>query len=638
MSNCMRAFLITPLSLLLAASVHAGLQLDTLREAARTRDIATLQELVSQSRGDVLEMYPQYFLLSATLREAASGEVREFFQRYDNTPLAERLRGEWLKELGRRGGWDELASEYGKLPAPNAEQQCLRAQAGLARQESAPVSAARALWFSDKAQPDACNPVFDALFATGELGQADVWQRIRLALAANRPDFARQLATRVGNPAALLARSLGVAANSPEKALVRVDAAQRAERELALFALESLGRKNPDAAAAQLRRISEDWPAGDVAFAWQQLGLTAARRLHPQASNWLNAASLDGLNDDDRAWTVRAGLRQQDWPAVLKRIDAMSTAQQEETAWRYWKARALQAAGQGAQARALLTQMSDGDDYYSLLAREELGLPLQLPPSARFSDSDARSVRAQPGIQRALALYAQDWKVEGAREWNWAMRELGDAQLLAAADLARREGWHDRSIFAAERTRQLHDFSLRYPTPWRAEVQAYASDNGLDPAWVFGIIRQESRFVSDARSSAGAAGLMQLMPATAKWSARRVGIDGFTSARVTDPDTNIALGTHYMNYLQGRFGGNQVLSTAGYNAGPGNASKWQDDEALDAAIYIETIPFTETRLYVKKVKANTSIYAQLLRQGEARLKPRLQPIAARGAPVNDGAP
>ncbi|WP_051279650.1 lytic transglycosylase domain-containing protein [Chitinilyticum aquatile] len=635
----MMKYLITLPSLILAASAHAGIDLDTLKNAARTRDVATLETLVAQSKGDTLEMYPRYYMLSTTLREASEADASDFLKRYDNTPLAERFRAEWLKELGRRGSWDSFVTEYGKYDAPNAELQCLRAQAGLAQQQAAPVSAARPLWFSDKAQADACNPVFEALFASGELTQADAWERIRLALAANRPDFARQLAARVGNPAALGDKALKQAAANPAKTLANLDTTQRANRELALFALEVLGRKDPDSASSQLAAIGADWPEADQRFAWQQLGLTAARKLHPQASQWLARGSLDGLNDEDRAWSVRAALRSQDWATVLKRIDALPAEQQQDTAWRYWRGRALQGLGRSTDAAAQFGQLTGGTDYYSLLAREELGQPLQLPPASRVSEDDIRQVRNIPGFKRALELYAQNWKVEGAREWNWAVRSLNtDAQYLAASELARREGWNDRSIYTADRTRAQHDFNLRYPSPWRNHIQTYAADNDLESAWVLGIIRQESRFVMDAKSSAGAAGLMQLMPATAKWSAKRAGISDFTPSQVTDPEVNVALGTTYMNYLQGRFAGNQILSTAGYNAGPGNASKWQTSQPLDATIYIETIPFTETREYVKRVSANATVYAQLLNQGETRLKARLQPIAAKGNPVNDGAP
>ncbi|MBE9609076.1 transglycosylase SLT domain-containing protein [Chitinilyticum piscinae] len=633
-------YLITLPSLALVASAHAGLSLDTLKQASKTRDIATLQQLVSDSEGDVLEMYPRYYLLSTQIRDISETDASAFLQRYDNTPIAERFRGEWLKELGRRNSWASYSNEYGKLVDPaGTELQCLRAQAGMALQQAEAVSAAKPLWFSDKALPDACNPVFDALFASGELGSNDAWARIRQALAANRADFARQLAARVGPPAALSAKSLDQAGKSPEKTLQKLDTGPRAERELALYALEVLGRKDPDAAAARIPVVSASWPEADQRFAWQQLGLSAARKLHPSASAWLARGGMEGLNDEERGLAIRAALRSQDWPAVQARIDALPTEQRGETTWRYWRARALAEQGRSAEARNELAQITQGYDYYSLLAREELGSALQLPPATRTSEEDIRQVRQIPAIRRALALYAQNWKAEGAREWNWAVRSLGsDSQYLAAAELARREGWNDRSIYTADRTRQQHDFALRYPMPWRSEILNHATGNELEAAWVLGIIRQESRFVVDARSGAGAAGLMQLMPATAKWSAKRAGLDDFSPAQVINPETNIALGTTYMNYLQGRFSGNQILSTAGYNAGPGNASKWQTAQAQDATIYIETIPFSETREYVKRVSANATIYAQQLRQGEMRLKARLQAIAPRGIMVSDGAP
>jgi soluble lytic murein transglycosylase len=219
--------------------------------------------------------------------------------------------------------------------------------------------------------------------------------------------------------------------------------------------------------------------------------------------------------------------------------------------------------------------------------------------------------------------------MEGIQEWNWTVRGMDDRQLLAAAEFARSNEIWDRAIFTANQTVGLHDFSVRFPAPYRAVFSEQARSQGLDESWVLGLVRQESRFSTTAKSSAGASGLMQLMPRTARWVAQRLGMKGFSLAQVNDIDVNIALGTSYLRYVLDSVDGHPVLAAAAYNAGPGRARKWKADRALEGAIYAESIPFTETREYVKRVMSNTVYYAALY-GGDARsLKVRLGVVPSR---------
>jgi len=226
-------------------------------------------------------------------------------------------------------------------------------------------------------------------------------------------------------------------------------------------------------------------------------------------------------------------------------------------------------------------------------------------------------------------LFRLDLRLEGVREWVWAIRGFDDRQLLAAAELARRDGIYDRAINTADKTVMLHDFKLRYLAPYRDVLQVHASEMGLDEAWVYGLIRQESRFIAGVRSGAGAGGLMQLMPGTAKWVAHKLGLKNWRWSQVTEVDTNINLGTYYLRHVLDTLDNQPVLASAAYNAGPGRARRWRPDNAIEGAVYAETIPFNETRDYVKKVMANATYYAQVFGQQVQTLKARLGIIGPR---------
>jgi soluble lytic murein transglycosylase len=309
-----------------------------------------------------------------------------------------------------------------------------------------------------------------------------------------------------------------------------------------------------------------------------------------------------------------------------------------EPAWIYWYGRALAALGEESASRGYFLRIAGGTDFYGLLANEELGYTPALPVERHVpTDAEVAAARENAGLQRALELIRLGIRVEGVREWIYTIRHLDDVQLLAAAELARREEVYDRAIHTADRTVRLHNFALRYPAPYHDVFREYAKSHGVDESWVLGLVRQESRFNNTARSGAGAAGLMQVMPRTAKFVAHRIGLRNYRAKSVTDIETNVTLGTGYMKLVMEQLG-HPVLASAAYNAGPSRARRWRDDKALEGAIYVETIPFPETRDYVKKVMANSVFYAAVLDRGPLPLKKRLGvilPPGATEAPLED---
>jgi soluble lytic murein transglycosylase len=340
-------------------------------------------------------------------------------------------------------------------------------------------------------------------------------------------------------------------------------------------------------------------------------------------------AKARDLSDTQHGWKVRAALRARNWREVQAGIDAMSPRERELSTWRYWKARALKATGREEEAVALLKPVSREFSFYGQLALEELGEKIGTPATGfKPTQDDLRVMSANATVRRALQFYRLDLRVDATREWIWLVRNLDDKQLLTAAEVARQHQLYDRTINTADKTESVHDFSLRYPTPFREVLRARAGQMQLDEAWVYGLIRQESRFISDARSRVGAGGLMQLMPATAKWVANKLGLRRIGD--VTEVDTNVTLGTYNLRHVLDTHDGYPALASAAYNAGPGRARAWRPDSApIEGAVYAETIPFSETRDYVKKVMSNASYYGHSFSGQLQSLRERLGIIGPR---------
>ncbi|PWB49225.1 MAG: transglycosylase [Nitrosomonadales bacterium] len=605
------------------------------REAFRKGDAARLNLAAKRLEQHVMAPYLNYYQLLMRLKDASAAEVRGFIAANAGAYLADRLRADWLRVLGQQQKWDLFLEEYPLLNGiEDAGLSCLALQARMQGNDPGVFQEGRRKWLSGTESAAACKPVFEAMIAAGELKAEDVWSRVRLALELGNLSVARQAAESLPEAQKIGFREVEKVAENPQRFLDAGNASLqgRPERELTMFAIYRLARSQPMGALTYWNRLRPQFSVEEQRYVWGQMAFHAARKHDPVALQWFHEAGDTPMNELQMTWRVRAALRAQDWQQVLSGIAAMPEDLQNQGAWRYWKARGLKANGKTAAANAILAPLSLEHDFYGQLALEELGAVVSNPPSNyEASDDEIRAIRAIPGIQRALTLYRLDLRTEANREWLWASRNFGDEQLLAAAELAKRNNWLDRAINTADKTRSLHDFSLRYPAPHRDLMQAYAQEHELDESWVYGLIRQESRFVQQARSSVGASGLMQLMPSTAKWIASRMGMKHFRQSLVSQIDTNISFGTYYLKYVLDTNDGQPVLATASYNAGPTRARRWKDEKALEGAIYAESIPFTETRGYVQKVMSNASYYANRFGRQVVSLRQRLGTIAAREA-------
>jgi soluble lytic murein transglycosylase len=464
---------------------------------------------------------------------------------------------------------------------------------------------------------------------------------LRLALEVGNVSVAKRINRYLPNSQALNERRLSAAADNPLRYLEkhRYEIRTRADREIALFSMLRLLRSGPEQAYAYWPRIRERFSDSEHSYFMVHVADQAARRLNPHALRWFREAASTSapvpLSDAQLGWKTRAALRVGDWEVVLETIEAMSPLEQQMGAWRYWKARALKTMGKTVEANAILAPLSAEHNFYGQLAKEELGLVIGAAAEPYKAGVDEiTAVDRLPGIQRALALYRLNLRTEATREWAWVIRDFDDRRLLAAAEIAQRNGLYDRAIHTADKTVLHHDFSLRFLAPHRDALSGLLKEQELDEAWVYGLIRQESRFVADARSSAGAMGLMQLMPATAKWVAKKIGMQKYHKTLVTEVNTNLTLGTYYLKHVLTLLDNQPLLASAAYNAGPRRAWQWRDEKPLEGAIYAETIPFTETRDYVKKVMSNSMYYANNFGHQAKTLTQRLGIVAPKSNGTN----
>lgn len=613
------------------AAGSAGLDDDFLaaRDAARTGAGKRLEQLLPRFKGHLLEPYVRYWRLQQGLEGRDPAEIRAFLDGNRDTPLSDYLRRDWLKLLGESGQWALFDAALPGLVNEDLELTCYALQART-RTDSLALREARPLWFVARTLPKSCTPLFEALIESGQLSVEDVWMRVRLALEAGQVSLANRVAASLPKGQAPDARVLAGISGNPagHLAKLKLNPKSRAARETGMFAVYRLARTSPSQAAAYWAKLESRFDDDERAYVWGMIAYFGAMKHDPAALDWFAQAA--GMSDVQLGWMTRAALRAGRWPEVLSAIAEMTPKEAENPEWRYWKARALKESGREAEAAPLLRALASGFNFYGQLALADLGEAVQVPASGyRPTDAEIEALGEQPGIRRALMLFRLDVRLEAVREWLWAIRGFDDRQLLVAAELARRNAVYDRAINTAERTLVEHDFGLRYLAPFREQLQAAARKLDLDEAWVNGLIRQESRFIVQARSSAGAGGLMQLMPATARWVAQKIGLKNWHWSKVTEVETNLSLGTYYLRHVLDTLDGSPVLASAAYNAGPGRARLWRAGQPMEAAIYAESIPFSETRGYVKNVMSNASYYAHNFGQQVPSLKARIGVIEPR---------
>jgi soluble lytic murein transglycosylase len=616
-------------------------------QAINADDVQRFDSLYRKLDGYVLQGYLRYEFLKDRLASTSEEDIRRFIERNDFAPISAQLRARWLNELAARGEWDTFMHEYRANDDPAL--QCLYLTRLLNASNNGKELAPKIgkLWLTDQRLPSVCNTIFGAAREHGYLTDELVWKRIELLMTHHQPSFAGELAKQYLDPdQRTWVRRWQEMYRNPAEELHKLSYAEELHKlsykvdnaragMIVKHGIVRLAHRNPQAAMAQWERLRGLYPllAKDDGEIVGTLAMLATQRHSPMAVQWFAEVPDNVLDSDLRLWALRAALRESDW-ALGKRIVAnLGKDEQTDRFWWYWTARIMEETGQSTKAEYLYALVAADRNYYSFLAADRLRTGYVMQHQAvKVNPQDIEAVLKQPGMQAARELYAVGDVATARTQWEWTTAGMNKQELEAAALVAGDWGWHDRAIVSLKRSGHFNDLDLRFPLVYRDIVETNAAEHDLDPSWVYGVIRQESGFAVDARSTAGALGLMQLMPRVGRSTARRLKLDVRGSDAILEVENNLRLGTAFLQNLLKRHSGNQLLATAAYNAGPGRVKSWRPhDGSLPADVWVETIPYEETRDYVKNVMAYATVYDYRLARAVTRLCMRMPPVTAPGA-------
>lgn len=604
-----------------------------LREAARQDDAVAAATYAARLPNYAIPSYVDYYRLKPRIRDAQADEIRAFLTKWQGSAIADRMRNDWLLELGRNRDWVNFDQQLPLFVLNDDTQVKCYALMSRAVKGERVAADARALLQNPPGYGEACASLVATLAQAGQFDTNDLLAQLRLAGEQHATGPARRTAALLGASETHAAQAV----DFPALAMARGVGASRADHEIYLVAVGRMARTSVKLAAIGLNKNAAKLSPTELATGWANIALAASMTLAPEASGYWKKSTGAPLSQDQLQWKTRIALREGDWKTVRATIDAMPPQLRADPTWTYWMARAMAAEGGREAAQALYTRIADQNSFYGQLAMEELGQQVAIPPpGAPLTAAEIAPMSANPGLRRALKFFSLRLRFEGTREWNWELRKFGERELLAAAEFARQNEILDRMVNTSERTRTEFDYTQRFPSPHNDILQPTTQNLGLDRAWVYGLIRQESRFVTDARSGVGASGLMQVMPSTGQYVARKIGLTDFVHSMLSDLRTNILLGANYMNMVLANADGSQPLASAAYNAGPGRARTWRStlNGPMEGAIFAESIPYPETRTYVKNVLSNATNYAALFERKPQSLKARLGVVTPNGARAN----
>lgn len=597
--------------------------------ALQRGQLKTFNNLKKQLKNYPLYPYLVYKELRNNLHRQTDKSIRNFLKTYEDTPLANRLQSAWLRRLGKKRDWKPFLAFYEEGMGETITCYYLNALLETKQKDKA-LPLITETWLHGKSRPKACDEPFRQWQKAGYQTTERVWKRIALALQNNEISLARYLSRSLDkNNRRYFDQWLAIRKN-PQQLTAASFSAKHPYRELAFVqGIEKLAR--------------EDLPK--TIEIWDQLrrGVVQNPELIARVETKISLKFLNSDNSEEYEYLVfaepchedtklqeiriRAALLNQQWYDVLVWIERMPEEHRNNDRWTYWRARALQMTGETEKAGGLFERVSKERSFYGFLAADVSGSDYSLNHAAIDTDNEVlSSVQEEPAIRRARELLVLERYLDARREWYFVTRTFDQDELIAAAQIAHEWQWHDRAISSMAKAKAWNDLGIRFPLKHKQQVFKAAKDKEIDPPWIYAMMRKESAFMRDAHSSAGALGLMQLMPGTAKSVARKLNMRNPSKQDLFNPEKNIRLGTTYLQQVYQQLNKNPVLAIAAYNAGPHRVKRWLPESNMPADIWIELVPFKETRNYVKSVLAYQVIYASKLGVENFRMKQRMPEV------------
>lgn len=566
----------------------------------------------------LLAPYLEYRYLDNKVATLSVEQVNAFTARYGAYPFAKQLRDRWLLKLPGQGRWTDYLENY--EPSSSATRRCYYLRSIYRSGERAQaLEQVAPLWLHGKSQPKACDPLFEAWIDAGYLNDELVSSRMELALQGNEVSLARYLLKQIES--ADFKKQANLLYQAHVQPVTHFNPSAHTEdnainRTILRVGLERLARKQPENARKIWREL-QDTNKNNYRFSTAERLAIDSRLLmeSAKADSWPPAEERPvAVSNAVLEIVAREAVRQENWQEASHWIAKLGNEVRNKSEWRYWLDRS---AGKD------LTPLAGERNYYGFLAAHQLGAETQLhhQPSA-ITPATLRHVRRLPGIDRALELYAVDDLINARREWRQSFAALSGEEKTAAAKLAHSNGWFDQGIIAANAASLHNDLDLRFPQVYDNLYGRASHATRLHPSTLLAVTRQESAFQQRARSSANARGLMQLLPSTAKWTAKKAGLNPPSTLELYEPEINIRIASEYLARLMARYDHQRPLAFAAYNAGEHRVDRWiKDRSGMPMEVWIETIPFRETRGYVKSVLAFNHLYSKRMNDPLPLLQP-----------------
>lgn len=594
-------------------------------KAIQHNDRRAIAKYKRQLKGYSLYPYVLYHDYRLHFKGTPKSLIKQFIEDNKDNFLGDALYTKWLVHLAKINYWTTFLEVY--TPQKNKNTQCYYVQALANRKQlDKALQYAKPIWENTLSLSSACRPIDRLLRNHKKLTGSMVWGKIQLAMSKHKTTLAKRLSRdlskadrrmfkfwlKVYKKPALVAKSLPSYLSPPIR------------KQIFTQGIKRLSTKNSKLAKRSLDLFFKRYGLNRDQFKVldQKIALRSAYQYEPQAKNLLIEVNTNGNKSSETLrWQAQIALKNSDWIGILDVIELMDEDDQNNKQWIYWKARALEATSQVKPANALYNKLAQQRHYYAFLSADRLNKPYQFNPNPVKKVKTASLLKKYSELTRIQELIAIDWALSSKREWYHLLNKVDRNELQAVAVLAGQWEQHAQAIRSLAKAKDWNALHLRFPTPYKRPVMQNAEKNKIDPAWIYGIMRRESAFSEDIKSPVGATGLMQIMPKTAKYISRKISRKNRSYQKLTQAANNIELGSAYLSYLNEKYKGNKVLATASYNAGPTRIDKWiPKNTSLPADQWVDSIPFSETRAYVKAVLEYTTIFKSLLNQKYDRLK------------------